>query len=633
MLGDPKSFTNFDLGPLLDEYSTTLQQIRTLYEDRVHQKASTDSGTTKPPVGSSTIPGLQFAVDSGSKSEFDTAIATIALGEHGTFASYLVHPESVVELQVMLLQHARYLHSRSRSNSLTSPISSSPANDTFSQAPGDGADYFALEADDAERFAAEQNALTIDERERCRGSTPQKARLCVRWNADEDAQLAFRLPNDKCQHAAVKRKAVPSIFARSGTFSPQKAAATPESEQLLAVIHRGVQQDRSLRLLNMFSSCRTRFVGNSNNERRLVLATLDTHITIQGAENGRMKEKKSSFPYALLLVRHEGAEENGLTTALDQSHLVERVRGFSMEYHALWLTAQSSTIPAPYWLPMLERDIRKLPPPTLKRTSSTAVQTPASVDSGNGVTDDTTAVETARSNSVTPLDAPPLRSFRKKRRRSYKPAASPQESRYWSEYDHPEDEDGDANAYTIYIDPNEKSSFDAFFERLGQMFRRNRTGEEEPLLDTGDSTPKDDETSDEEDGAAARPRQKSYGALTRTTSRMVSQTSRARTLHDLEDQTSSNVTSMTHVRTICYVASLVVLLVAFILASTGKNKLRYEVDFGVIFAVSSSLFFAIVGFASLLREHGVSYTAWAIGTLVLVMDAIGSGGLLAWVLG
>ncbi|KAK3678632.1 hypothetical protein LTR78_001930 [Recurvomyces mirabilis] len=632
VLDDPKSFTKLDLGPLLDEYSTTLQQIRTLYETRIQQKSAAPKKDDQPMAGSSTISRLQAAMNSGSKTELDTAIATVPLGENGTFASYLVHPENVVELQVLLLQHSRYFLARSRSNSITSPVSLSPKDDVFNQTTDEGADYFAIEADEAERLAKEQNGLTVDQREHSIGSTPQKARVCVRWASDEEAQVAYRKPNNQCQYAEMKKKAVTALFDPSSAFSAIKSAMKPDSEQALTAIRREVQQDSGLKPLHKYSCCRTRLVGTENSDQKHMLATLDTQIVIQQTGDS---SSKSSFPFAVLLVRQEGAYHAGLLTALDQSHLVERVRGFSLEYHAIWLTSKSAEIPAPLWLPMLERDIRKLPPPAMKRTSSSAIQTPASRDSANNITDSTTAVETTRSDSITQqseLEVPPLRSFRKKRRRNLPEATAHQETRYWSEYDHPEEpEDGDSSGYAIYIDPNEKSGFDEFFDRLGRLFKRKRPAEEEPML-SGQTSPKDDETSDDDDEVVTvKPRQKSYGTLGLSTSRNASGRSQHRS--DLEAQTQTNVTSIAHIRSVCYIASLVILLVALMLATTGRHKLRYEVNVGVIFAISSSLFFAIAGFATLLRQQDVSYTAWAVGILVLVIDAIGSGGLLAWMLG
>lgn len=635
MLDNPKSFTKLDLGPLLDDYSNTLQQIRTLYESRIESHA-TPGASSKPESSfeASVIPGLQYAIESGSKAEFDTAIATVPLGENGTFASYLVHPENAVELQILLLQHLRYFLSRSRSNSVTTPVSSSPDSDHYAFAASSQADYHALEADDPERLAEESSSLTVAQREHGSGSSPQKARVCVRWNPNEDAQVTFRLDTNKCQYARVKRKYVAALVDKDATFSAAKAAASPDGEPLVGVVRRGIEHDRSLRPISLYSSCRSRFVGTNNGKQRICMATLDTHITTQAVSNGAVGEMKHGFPFALLLVRQEGAFADGLLAALEQSHLVERVPGFSFEYHALWQTHRSARIPAPFWLPILERDIRKLPPPALKRAASSSVnRTPNSEGSGNAPYDSTTAVETTRSDSIgaqpSELDAPPIRSFRKKRR-TRRPKAVHVEAppRYWSEYDHPDD--GEANdAYVIYIDPNQTSSMSQFFERIGSIFARTPRADREPLLPP---TPKDSETSDDDDDddasnaahPSAAPRPRSYGAL--------------RTIRELESAAAPRAPGpippapLPPLSAICYLASLAILAIASLLAATGRKKWRYEVDSGVLFAVGTSLLFAVAGSAGLLRSTEVASWAWAAGVAVVVVDAVGSAGLLAWML-
>ncbi|KAK5724332.1 hypothetical protein LTR15_004377 [Elasticomyces elasticus] len=634
VLDDPKSFVKLDLGPLLDDYSTTLQEIRSLYDTRLRQRSGENDGAElKASSASSIITNLQAALDSGTKVAFDDAIATVPLGDCGTFASYFVHLENIVELQVLLLQYSRFMTPRSRANSHASPVSSTPQSETFARTSSDTADYYALEADDAERFAQEQNALTIIEREHQTGSTPQKAKMCVRWNNTEEARVAFQTRSNVYRNATMKKKFVSALLTRDATFSAKKAAVSAEHEAGVIAAKQALDKDSSIKSLYLYSACRSRFVGINNSSQRLTMATLDTHTSIQKADGAGGDGDKIAFPFAVLLVRQDGAVSGGMLAALDQSHLVERVRGFSMEYHAIWQTSNSPNIPPPFWLPVLDRDIRKLPPPAMKRTPSSANRTPTSNGSNHGATDSTTAVETTRSNSTVPeLDTPTLRSFRKKRRRNHPHgAAQPPQQKYWSEYDHPED--GEASeAYVIYMDPNQKSAFETVFDKLGGLFSRPQKIDEEEALLNGDATPKDSETSDDEDETnTVKPRVRSYGTI-RQSSRATSSNQR---IADLETQAHSHSpkASMPHFTAISYVASLVVLFVAYILAATGRHKLRYQVDFGVIFAICSSLIFAIAGFASLLRQQDVSYLAWTVGIIVLVVDAIGSGGLLAWMLG
>ncbi|KAK1073922.1 hypothetical protein LTR74_001479 [Friedmanniomyces endolithicus] len=647
VLDDPKSFVKLDLGPLLDDYSTTLQQIRSLYDARIRQRSGEDAPESiRSASAPSVIAQLQAALDSNSKVVFDDAIATVPLGDSGTFASYFIHPENVVELQVLLLQHSRFLTPRSRSNSQMSPISNTPQSDNFGQSDTDNADYFALEADNAERFAQEQNALTITEREHRKGSTPQKAKLCIRWNNDEEARIAFQPRSSVYQHATMRKKFVSALFSKDSTFSSKKAAVSTESEQSLAAAKRALDQDSNVKPLYLYSASRSRFVGINNTDQRYTLATLDTQATIQKVEGPSMNGSKSAFPFAVLLVRQDGTVNGGLLAALDQSHLVERVRGFSMEYHAIWQTAKSSSIPPPFWLPILDRDIRKLPPPAIKRTPSSADRSPTSAGSVNGATDSTTAVETGRSDSAThELETPPIRSFRKKRRRSH-PQHPPkqQQAKYWSEYDHPEDEEA-GDAYVIYMDPDQKSTLDTIFDKLTGLFtrpRRPKPDDEEEALLHEPGTPKSSESSDDDDDAdtsstrTPKSRLRSYGTLD------PQPTTRLTSIPESHHHPSSPTTATTprrrtpflpHLTLIAYISSLTILSVAYVLAATGRHRQRYQVNFGVVGAVCSSLFFAIAGFASLLRQREISWVGWGVGWGVLGVDVLGAGGLVSWLLG
>ncbi|KAK5138366.1 hypothetical protein LTR08_003427 [Meristemomyces frigidus] len=630
VLDDPKSFTKLDLGPLLDGYSATLQQVRTLYENKIQQAPPGNTPRrTSLQGGSSTVSQLQASIESGSRVDFDVAIATVPLGESGTFASYLVHPENIVELQMVLLQHLTYYTSRSRSNSVATPIATSPPSaGNFNQLSCPTADYFALEAGNAERFAEEQNTLTVNDRERREGSKPQKIDMCARWNSDEEAVIAFVPATGSVRLAHTKREHVYSFFDREIDYQSKEAATCADAEESLTVLRQDLIKDASLRPLYEFTSCRSRFVGTSNSHLGLVMATLDTSITTEKVEACKATGKISKFPFAVLLVRQEGSGAGGLLTVLDHSYLVERIPGFSMEYHAIWETNRSSSkIPAPFWLPVLARDIRKLPPPALRRNASTANATPSSRDSVNGVTDCTTAVENTQSDSVTMpegLNMPPARAFRKKRRRAYPQQSDQQDpqARYWSEYDHPEDGSEAGDAYVVYIDPNDKSTLDNLFSRLGSMFARRKPEDAEEALLTEQSSPEDDDVSSD-DEALATPRGKSYGTLS-TPRRVTSGT------HTIKVATYQRCHAIPHLTAISYVASIVILVMAYILAMTGRRKSIYEVDFGVLFAIASSLLFAVVGFASLFRLQTVTQPAWLVGTLVLIADAVGSGGLLAW---
>jgi SPX domain protein involved in polyphosphate accumulation len=623
VLDDPKSFTKLDLGPLLDEYSETLQNIRTLYETRFQQAGSQrPASNAKAAPAASIVDQLRAATATRCRVEFDTAIATIPLGDSGEVANYFVHPENVVELQVFLLQYMQYYTARSRSNSAATPVSPGTPS-AFGIRSNQGADYFMLVADNCERFAQQQSTITVNQREHAPGIPTQMAKAFVRWNDVEDAMLSARTENAKIKSLPLKRKHVDTFFDRN--TPPPKKNEMAEGEKLVS-LRNDILKDRAVKPLYKISSCRCRFNGLDDGPQSITMATLDSAISMQ---NATADAESSTFPFAVLQVRKEGQSTGDLLSILNASHLVERVRGFSLQYHALWQIHKPGNLSQPFWIPMLSQDIRKLPPPAIKRNGRKVDGAPgsgsngtASTNSVRGITDSTTAVETSRpSSSLFPeqLEAPPLRSFRKKRRRAYARQQEEPQPRYWSEYDHPEDDDEEGDAYVLYIDPNEKSSFDRLFDKVGTWFARSREPEEDALLQSS-PTLDDDDTSDEEDGPRAAP--KTYGTL-----------SQSHPSHGWRTHHPQEAPFLPQITTICFAASAVILVVAYILAQTSKHKYAAEADVGIIFAIASSLAFAVLGFIPLMRRTDGTWVSFGVAIGVLIVDAICSGFLLAWILG
>ena len=631
VLDDPKSFTKLDLGYLLDEYSTTRQSIRTLYDNQVHQAA----GGQRPEVktsqaGSSSIKQLQEAVESGSKVYFDTNIATVPIGQDGTFASYFVHPENIIELQMLLLQHSRYYLSRSRQNSVRTPVSSSPQTPTFPGAIPAVADYHMLVADNLERFTKEQSGITVDDREHKMGSYPQGAQAAVRWAQDGDALACLRSKSGKTKSAYLKKKHIHDFFDPQAEFSAEREEADT-TERVEGLRDELLKNDT--KPLFHYSCSRSRLVGLDDNAQGVVLATLDSGIVIEKAGETEQERTKSAFPFALLLVRQEGKPKSGLLAALDKSYLVERVRGFSLEYHSVWQIYQPDNIPAPFWLPMLTQDIRKLPPAVVRKRPSRSSDLNASGTQSvgthsSGTLDSATAVETSN-EFASQFETPPLKAFGKKKRRKY-PAAEAPIQKYWSEYDNPEDGD-DANAYYVYVDPNETNPFDRFFEKVATVFKKQKKPEEEALLYTpGSPTADEEESSDEESDVATSRNHFQRPAVTFGTFAQPG---------PLGTRRERPASFLPQFSAICFAASLAMLVMAYILRTTGRHKYIREVHVGVLFSMACSLIFVLLGFMNVLRRgskdpaKAPSIGAWTVSIIVLVADVLGSGGLLASMLG
>ena len=618
VLESSQSFTKLDLGPMLDEYSETLRSIRNLYESRVQTVTSPAlrPGSSSK-VETPTLTQLHDATQEGSKAAFDKAFGTVPLGEDGTLASYFIHLDNVVELQILLLQHMQYYTYKTRSDSVTTP-------DSTSSPPSRGPDHFTIVADDLDRLAQDENALTVNQREHLPGAVSQRTKILIQWSNNEDALLFAQLSPSKTKCTPLKKKYIDSFFDSTSTLSSDRAT----DDKTLRNVHDEVTRDSSISPLYKVSSCRSRFTGVRNSTKDLTLATLDTSISMQSEITGGSSNSSFDFPFAILQVRQEGSTGSELLSILDRSHLVERVRGFSLQYHALWQLYKPKSMTQPFWIPLLSQDIRKLPPPAFSRNNSIAntgsssqSATHRSISTPN--TDGTTAVGTEASSSaalVDVLETPPLNAFRKKRRRPYAERSVQGDKRYWSEYDHPQVDTEDGEAFVLYIDPNEKSALNRLIDRIGGVFGRSQA-EEEPLLPSPD-TPSGDDTSDEEEALPGQRYQ--YGTIhPKPVARKASYKHRAK----------YQAPFLPQLTTICLIASVAILIVAYILATTSKHKYATEADAGIIFATVCSLLFAVIGCVPLLSRRSGSWLSLGVAAIVLILDAVFSGFLLARMLG
>ena len=625
ILENPKSFTNIDLAPLLHEYSQTLQSVRTLYEVHVQGAASRKDADCSSPAEPFSMDRLRAVRDSQSKVAFDTALATVPIGEPGTIASFFVHPECVVELQVLLLQHMQFHTSNNPSASKGLARSSSRTGTSTPNSRLDE-DSFALVADDLERLAHVEGAVTVDEREHVAGSLPQNAMYCLRWTRYEDVTLAARVCTDKIQTAPIQGKYPDKLFDRETTKSSPICAG---SDSVLAHVQEAVRKSGNVRPLYKISTCRSRFAGINDGPKGIVLAALDSSISIGSVR--RDESTSAEFPFAVLYVRSEGTPANELVSNLEKSHLVERVRGFSLHYHALWEVCRPTDMSPPFWTSILSHDIRKLPPPARMRSVATNRGTSSSRSATNpstranssiGVTDETTAVEVNPSSDDTVparLSVAPLASFgKKKRRRAYaETAALSRPQRYWSEYD---DERREQDAFVIYLDPEERSALDTLIDRIASFFARKSPSPKDDPAAIG--TPQEDESSSDDEAAPLNHKRNrlSYGTLTAPIRTAIGTAS------------SAAVPFLPPVTVLCLCSSAAILVVAGFLAATSKHKYATQAGAGTVFAVLCSVAFALVAVVSLLRWRRRTRVSEAVVFTGVVVDALCSAALLVKVL-
>lgn len=643
VLGDSSSFANVDLTPLYTEYEETLSILRTLYHERI-------SGTSRPSDhdadAQDTTTQLRKIVESKSLVQFDSYLATLPLGRGGKNAVYWVHPDNVVELQILLLQHTRSLASRKQSSTPSPALS---RHNSIASSMGrknsiaNEADTAVIVADDIERFVAQQSSSTFDEREDAMGGVLQEAAIHARLTKDDDAMITARVEDKDVQDFSIKRKSIPAILGSSSTLSKRKRSISNENKSADG-LRTWLTQHEKIKPLTTITSNRARFVETTTDSSGFILATLDKSIGMKQAnlsEDAFSLNGIADFPFAVLRVRQEGFENATLIKILDQSHLVERVRGFSLEYQAVWYCCQPENVVPPFWTSLMQKDIRKVPTAVSRcraykgdssyGSQSTTPQMSTSNGSVGDRTGDLTAVEEGSPAKVKipdQLQTPPLSAFRKKRKSAYERAGDtlPKQT-YWSEYDHPSDSEDDG-AYVLYIDPNEESSATKTWRRIRGLWSSKQAPDQETLLGhdgARDNALTEDTltSSDEEGQTSRRSKRLSYGTLGHPI--------KQHTPYDRENYSQPDwVPQLTAT---CLVASLLLLCIGYLLIATGKKKLASEVDAGVVLAVASSLAFAVSGAGVTFGRRSPSWPVAILVVGVLIVDIAAASTMLVWAFG
>lgn len=171
---------------------------------------------------------------------------------------------------------------------------------------------------------------------------------------------------------------------------------------------------------------------------------------------------------------------------------------------------------------------------------------------------------------------------------------------YWNEYD--DGSEVEEEPYLVYIDPNSESFPGA--KTLASMFSKAKrpmdkvrewlipvasSGEQRSLLHKNDRIYDQESTVGTEgildDSASSSDMQNGYSTFYNTTILNINK----------QILDSKHDSFLIHTIIGCYAASLTLLLIVWLLATTGKKKLRMEVDAGVAIGVIASLLFAIIG--------------------------------------
>ena len=711
------TFSNTDLGVVLGRWTGALQDVRAPFQPGFLGQCPHQSdvptpntprlsiSTTQGPSGSITAESSQSILETTSSVDFDSAFAK-AQGDCGCrLASYWVHNDNIVELQVLLLQHMRLFHSNS-----TSPISRSPSTQFRRRSTNtselqslfdDQDDTNVIIFEDLNYFVKEQNRKSSIE------NTPTLARLSARYSSSNVA-VAYLQPkldrqNNDSVSSKVKLKHLGRLldarvpFRCSPPGSIVTTAKTSEIDDASDDAVRGwIKEHGEFQPLVGICSKRTRFKAVGKNHVQSMWAVLDRDISMTGVKQEDLSNSGSPlnlrtgsqhFPHAVLQIRQLDENDDFLLRKLDQSHLLERIRGFSIDVQAIWCCCKPPDMQAPHWIPRLSQDIRKIPGSNdeprringsihISSADRTSISTPSA--SGPEAPDSSdTAVsipKTGHSYAAARLREVAANRSRQQTRKAFgkskQSAEGLPDQRYWNEYDDPEG--GGDDAYVIWVDPNSGTSFKKWFGKLLPSWNRPSSAETKSLLSTGNTPTEDDlpddssSTSDESPieqrksspygtfnpfnsyahGApltrpnflsrvfpSRRNERFAFGARSQSRFRPSNARPRASAGPNLErvstpleryEQTRTLLTLLT------FSASTAILAVIGVLAATGRHKQVYEVDAGIVFGIVVNLLFACVGLGCLVSSHGTRWVAWCCGLMLFGAICVGNGGLCAW---
>lgn len=366
VLNKPESFTNLDIGPLLEYYSDVLEAVRAPFQaatrtaqykngnaEPTSAKAGPGSGTRRESSTTITIQ-IQTAVAEGTDLDFDVAFGTLPLGHSGNRALYWVHMDNLVELQVLLLQHMRlFMSQRRKSLSPADTPSRTPSHrlsrqgsDSNTQTDGEP-DAGTLILDDLERFAQRQSSSAISDGEDNTGTSMTKAACTARWT-QADALAAVTISPDQAtpelretQPAKLKRKHLAAFLDLGRPFNVRQPSdqsptgddndpPTPTGGTSVESARRWLVAHPQVEPLVEVGANRSRFIGLVNSSSNGAWATLDRNISMERSSRAKVKRTNTThttdsvlgFPYAVLQIRREGDNAPQLIKLLDSSHLV-----------------------------------------------------------------------------------------------------------------------------------------------------------------------------------------------------------------------------------------------------------------------------------------------------------------------
>lgn len=328
----PDSLFQLDLGYLLDQYIDVLDALRCAFDVDGTSTTNAENGN-----GQSAAARISRVLDKGDDVDFDLAFNTVPLGPKGNKATYWIHPDHIVEAQVLLLQHMRlYVSNVKRNASIRgTPIRRHSSTTNMDPYFGNEDTTGLVVLDHAEAFAFKQNASTIGAIEEIQGSIGIKAAGQVRCCASGGAAITVCTQSDAQGQSppAVKTAKVERKSLKNFPSASINEDGTKHSGDASAV-RQWLSEHPSAKPIAGAISKRTRLTGLHNNSTGGIWATLDKDVYLKDSLYKDLEdddwalaarsESAKKFPHAILEIRREGNQAMSLIQTLDRSHLVRQ---------------------------------------------------------------------------------------------------------------------------------------------------------------------------------------------------------------------------------------------------------------------------------------------------------------------
>jgi hypothetical protein len=331
------SLFQLDLGYLLDQYTDVLHELRSAFD-----ADATPTSNAESAKGQSSAALLSRALQKGDDLDFDLSLTAIPLGSSGNKATYWVHPDHIVEVQVLLLQHMRLYISNARRNASANGTPNRRSSLATNVDP-----YFGNEdatglvvLDHPEAFAIKQNSGTVGSIEEAQGTIGTKAAGQVRCCASEHAAVLVCTDTDApgrspaaVKTAKMERGCLQSYLDPDSKDESKKhlGQTNGSAQDNVFAVQQWLSEHKSTRPIAGAVSKRTRFVGLHNTSAGGIWASLDKDVFMKSTLHKDLESDSwasaarsdaNKFPHAILEVRREGNHAMSLIHTLDRSHLV-----------------------------------------------------------------------------------------------------------------------------------------------------------------------------------------------------------------------------------------------------------------------------------------------------------------------